>query len=377
MPRPSSAPEKRRRQDRLQAKVEQRKAPDPAIHDGREQPAPGHARKRRARGEADTGAQFGPPKRDREHRRHGDPEPAIDGADFVAAGRGQVSNIELARHCRRGDYRAHAHQQSQDQGEKERRVMEHHHVASMHRLPGRDFHEATALVSIRGARASYVGPRLDLAPHRNAVAVVAIGLEQSFELAILETRAEQPAYARQRAALIPPGRLHHLRSQGRMAFLYLDALSDDYSALQDKVPAHVAAALIDSQPGPASGEDLFGRLGLPKRPPVDPRIAGILRAIDADPDAFECLDDASRAAKLSASRCRDLIRAAAGVPFRRYRLWRRMARVCRELSQGRSLTTAAHAAGFASSAHLSEAFRQMFGLAPSMLLRAGVAFDVD
>lgn len=255
--------------------------------------------------------------------------------------------------------------------------MEHDHVGSLRCVPGRGFHEATALISIRGARASYVGPGLDLAPHRNAVAVVAIGLEQAFELAILETRAEQPAFAQQRAALILPGRLHHLRSQGRMAFLYLDALSDDHAALQDKDLAHVAAALIDNQAGPGGGEGLFDRLGLPKRPPIDPRIEGVLRAIDANPDAFESLDDASRAANLSASRCCGLIRAAAGVPFRRYRLWRRMAQVCRELSQGRSLTTAAHAAGFASSAHLSEAFRQMFGLAPSTLLRAVVRFDID
>ncbi len=116
--RTSSTPEKRRREDRLQAKVEQRKAPDPAIHHGRERPPPRHASKRRARSEADAGAQLGPPQRDREHRRHGDPEPAIDGADFVTAGRGQVSNIELARYQHRRDYRAHAHQQSQDQGEK-------------------------------------------------------------------------------------------------------------------------------------------------------------------------------------------------------------------------------------------------------------------
>jgi AraC-like DNA-binding protein len=49
-----------------------------------------------------------------------------------------------------------------------------------------------------------------------------------------------------------------------------------------------------------------------------------------------------------------------------------MAVVAAELSRGATLTTAAHMAGFASSAHFSAAFRAMFGLAPSALLSTGV-----
>jgi AraC-like DNA-binding protein len=37
---------------------------------------------------------------------------------------------------------------------------------------------------------------------------------------------------------------------------------------------------------------------------------------------------------------------------------------------GASLTDAAHAAGFASSAHFSTAFRDMFGMMPSELVKA-------
>jgi hypothetical protein len=42
-----------------------------------------------------------------------------------------------------------------------------------------------AHLSIRGARAAFVGPALDLSPHRNAVAVVAIALKDAFDLACL------------------------------------------------------------------------------------------------------------------------------------------------------------------------------------------------
>jgi AraC-like DNA-binding protein len=58
------------------------------------------------------------------------------------------------------------------------------------------------------------------------------------------------------------------------------------------------------------------------------------------------------------------------VPLRRYRIWNRMGAAVRACGEGSSLTEAAHAAGFASSAHFSSAFRDMFGMMPSDLLKA-------
>ena len=54
-----------------------------------------------------------------------------------------------------------------------------------------------------------------------------------------------------------------------------------------------------------------------------------------------------------------------------------MAAVMRTVAAGGSLTEAAHAAGFASSAHLSSTFRRMFGLTATDLLALGVAIDVS
>ena len=58
------------------------------------------------------------------------------------------------------------------------------------------------------------------------------------------------------------------------------------------------------------------------------------------------------------------------MPLRRYRIWNRMGAAVRACGEGASLTEAAHAAGFASSAHFSTAFRDMFGMMPSDLLKA-------
>ncbi|WP_353237136.1 helix-turn-helix domain-containing protein [Limnohabitans sp.] len=58
-------------------------------------------------------------------------------------------------------------------------------------------------------------------------------------------------------------------------------------------------------------------------------------------------------------------------------MWRRMAIVMRAVAQGQSLTTAAIESGFSSSAHLSSAFKSMFGLSASEVIAMGVALDIS
>lgn len=59
------------------------------------------------------------------------------------------------------------------------------------------------------------------------------------------------------------------------------------------------------------------------------------------------------------------------MPMRTYVLWRRLLHVWSLLMRGETLTSAAHAAGFADSAHLSRTARAMFGLPPSVLQMKG------
>ena len=60
-----------------------------------------------------------------------------------------------------------------------------------------------------------------------------------------------------------------------------------------------------------------------------------------------------------------------GLPLRRYVLWCRLRAAAEAAMRGASLTDAAHAAGFADSAHLSRTFRTTFGIAPSFLFERG------
>ncbi len=163
-----------------------------------------------------------------------------------------------------------------------------------------------------------------------------------------------------------------------MAFLYLDALSDDYAALSDADIESGAARLRGHFGSNASDWTLAAigaALAIPQRAQADPRIAAIVRAIDEAPQDFTRIADAARGAGLSPSRFQHLMRAAVGMPFRRYRLWRRMGTVLRRAAAGEDLTQAALDAGFASSAHLSATFKAMFGVAPSALIARGVRID--
>ena len=67
-------------------------------------------------------------------------------------------------------------------------------------------------------------------------------------------------------------------------------------------------------------------------------------------------------AGLSPDRFRHLFAAQIGIPLRRYVLWRRMALAASGLAKGRTITAAAHEAGFADAAHFARTIKRMFGI---------------
>lgn len=79
------------------------------------------------------------------------------------------------------------------------------------------------------------------------------------------------------------------------------------------------------------------------------------------------LADALPVSGLSAGRLRHLFVEETGLPFKTYLLWLRLNRAVELAAAGASLTTAAHEAGFADSAHFSRTFRRMFGVTPAAL----------
>lgn len=99
----------------------------------------------------------------------------------------------------------------------------------------------------------------------------------------------------------------------------------------------------------------------------DERILRAIAHIRAHVDRPLTLEDVADVACLSPSRFRHLFVEETGMAFRPYLLWRRFLRVWELLSEGGSLSAAAHAAGFADAAHLSRTSKQMFGFPPSLM----------
>src|SRR5262249_6798266 len=79
---------------------------------------------------------------------------------------------------------------------------------------------------------------------------------------------------------------------------------------------------------------------------------------------------------LSPSRFRHLFRREMGMSVQSYLRWQRLLAALRASAYGASLTEAAHAAGFADSAHLTRVCRATFGLPPSPIFKHSHAVQV-
>lgn len=207
--------------------------------------------------------------------------------------------------------------------------------------------------------------------HRHAAPAIICGLDRPVTTS---TATDTVSHA---TAYIPPGLSHAPDfGDGRAGVLYLQlgstwALRASAALARKTITSFNDsdwAATISScaQCGP---HELMGVLqqGLERLLPTlpdkacnaDARVTAILRGTKP----YE------GAAGLSRSRLRHLFVAQTEVPFRRHRVQRKLDTAISLAASGLSLTDAAHEAGFSDSAHLSRAFRDMYGIAPSKLLQ--------
>ena len=99
----------------------------------------------------------------------------------------------------------------------------------------------------------------------------------------------------------------------------------------------------------------------------DERILRAVRYVNDHLSSSITLKEVAGVAYLSPSRFRHLFAEQTGMGLRQYVLWRRFVSVWERRMNGESLSTAAHAAGFADSAHLARTSRRMIGIPPSLL----------
>jgi len=181
---------------------------------------------------------------------------------------------------------------------------------------------------------------------------------------------------------------HIFEAHGVAAFLFVEpestagrAIAEQWlarSSLAEPEPATFAAVIsalrarfdgdCPSSELVAVGRDLVAAIADegPAAPP-DARVQAMIDFTRSNLDRPITLNAAAASVFLSPSRARHLFAANTGLPFKTFVLWQRLERAVELYAMGRSLTEAAHEAGFADSAHLSRTFRKTFGIPASML----------
>ena len=237
-------------------------------------------------------------------------------------------------------------------------------------------------------RVLYLGPSFDPVVHKHHAAQICIGIDGPFRIALHGKDSWQSV----RAALVGSDIRHQISSQQTaMAFLYLEKETSDYqhllqlsdeqksNLLKPEVEEDLLSALAHADNGVSECEArelcrrilaIFGRC-FNAVDSVDPRISRVLQQLDRTPDGQCSSEELEAVACLSSSRLQHLFREQVGVPIRRYSLWLRLRRVLGQAIVGKTLMDAAHNAGFSDSAHFSRVFKDMFGIAPSLLFSAG------
>lgn len=233
------------------------------------------------------------------------------------------------------------------------------------------------------SRALIFGVPVNAAPHSHNALQLSIGLDKEFSLRCGEKQKPEMM----RAALIGANVRHSFgNSTGRLVNLYFDPESrtarelaekmnaQDYLEIESGIIKNFSPALQNGWESTFSCRDAFALTenllqtlfqARKTESDFDPRIARALEILKNAPDNLISAETVAAEINLSPSRFAHLFRAQVGLPVRRYLLWTRLRNAVPMLGEGVTLTTTAHAAGFADSAHLTRTFRQMFGLAPS------------
>ena len=220
------------------------------------------------------------------------------------------------------------------------------------------------LVLCRGCMA-YLGPVADNRPHSHHAGQIVLSAGPSFLL------QEAQGTQRRMQAIIPPDVVHAIDSAGAPLLVLLferTALPEpNWSAMG---PLHAWGNLALDCP-----RHMLGRLlGADALPPggaaaQDARLERLM-ALARNTEGTVRLAHLAGRVGLSPSRLTHLFTRREGIPFKRWLLWDRMLRTVDRLAAGADLTSAAHAAGFADSAHFSRSFRALFGIAASNVFRS-------
>jgi AraC-like DNA-binding protein len=250
------------------------------------------------------------------------------------------------------------------------------------------FHPHHSQLYVGKGRALYCGPLQHLEAHVYGAPVLHVGIYGPFKLKI--GGGDWRSY---RVAVVPPGLRHALDLAGGVhGKLFVEIDSPHAAAFRRRFPYRKGMVgtlsdpdlmacfhwVFEENPSHAAVErrlDILLQPALPGESLIDPRIRKIVALIRDEPDRNYSQRELSEALGLSASRVLHLFSEQVGVPYRRYRMWKRLWLSAERLHASDSMTTAAMDSGFADATHFSHAFRDTFGVNPAPVFRKIERFE--
>lgn len=220
----------------------------------------------------------------------------------------------------------------------------------------------------------------DLAVHHHPAVQITLGTQGPLAI----TR-DGHAHDVCRVVVVGSGARHAVRSEAKSAALtmYFGLQTPPGVALNAKAGqgirlvedgrqlAETAGALLDTDGPDAAAEFLVERLcGTPAPAAVHPQLRHAIEVVSSRvPDHVDVASVAGAVA-LSPDYLGRLCRQQTGVSFSATIRWQRLVTAVAHLMQGRSVTDAAHLAGFADGSHANRVCREMTGLTPRDFARA-------
>lgn len=202
-------------------------------------------------------------------------------------------------------------------------------------------------------------------PHRHFAAQAVFSAEP------VEVSGADGRTAQARCVLIDPLVPHKLSPAGDVEICYFEPtpnVCERLGGCVSRVLATPDRALFSNAAEQSFWtERLEGRKSAPER---DERIRRLLQEFDdALFDERLTLRSAAESANLSVERFRRVFALQTGLTWRRYVLWRRLRSAAQALTTGADVTFAAHAAGFADTAHFARTLKSTFGVSASRSIR--------
>jgi AraC-like DNA-binding protein len=251
----------------------------------------------------------------------------------------------------------------------------------------RQFHPFHSQLYLGKGRALYCGPLQHLEAHVYGAPVLHVGIYGPFRMMLGDG-----TWRSHRAAIVPPGLRHALDVAGGVhGKLFVETDSPSASAFRRRFPYRRGAVtdlndpetveifrwIFEDDPQQEAVErrlDLLFAPG-PEETHLDPRIQKIVELIRNEPDRNYSQGELAASLGLSPSRLLHLFSEQVGVPYRRFRMWKRLMLSFELLHDQDNMTLAALDSGFADATHFSHAFRDTFGVNPAPVFRKIERFD--